>query len=322
VAVEGEGGEDGFFPPLDFVSDLGPGAYQGYVFDEFGGDGGDGAFLVAGQVVVLDLLGLGLVAHAGEYLVVEVDAASAHSADVESKGRTDEIGRPFGIVVDDDRQRAAYDVERVAGVAGAGAGEALVQGLGVEVVHGGREEDDVPAVGDLGGQGHVLRALGAEVDGDLGAVGMQDRAQRLAQAGGPLLGGQRKLVVLAVVADRLAAGDDLPEDLDVLPGALERPGVRLAVPALHHLGIAGADAEQDPALGQVVHGHRGHGQGDRRPGGQLGDGRAELDPRGARTPPGQRGPGVAAVGFRGPDLVDADPFGGLEQVGRSWGWSC
>src|SRR6201989_3095959 len=118
-----------------------------------------------------------------------------------------------------------------------GPGEALGRGAGVEVVHRGREEDDVPAVRDLGRQGHVLGALGAQVDGDLGAERMQDRAQRLSHAGAPAVGRQRELVVLPVVADWFAARDDLPDDVDVLPGALQRPGVRLAVPSLDHLRV-------------------------------------------------------------------------------------
>ncbi len=211
------------------------------------------------------------------------------------------------------RHRAAHHVEGGRGVPGAGAGEALGQRGGVEVVHPGREEDQVPAVGDLGRQRDVLRPLGAQVDGDLRAVGMQDRAQRLAQAGAAA---QRQLVVPAVVGDRLGPGDDRAQDLDVLPGPLQRARVGLAVPALDHLRVAGADADDDPALGQVVHGHGGHGQGGRRPGGELGDAGAQLDVRGPRAPPGQRGPGVAAVGLGGPDLIEAQPVGGGEQLGR------
>ena len=80
-------------------------------------------------------------------------------------------------------QRAADHVEgRACGVPGAGAGEALGEGGGVEVVHRGREEHGVPAVGDLGRERDVLRPLRAQVDRDLGPVRVQDRAQRLAQA--------------------------------------------------------------------------------------------------------------------------------------------
>src|SRR5262249_59393542 len=115
--------------------------------------------------------------------VVDVDRAPAHAADVESQGGPDEIGGPFCIVADDDGQRPAQDVEGLRGLPGAGAGEALGQGAGVEVVHGRREEDHVPAVGDLGRQGHVLRSFRAQVDRDLGAVRVPERAERLAPGG-------------------------------------------------------------------------------------------------------------------------------------------
>src|ERR1700693_2886042 len=167
VGVEGGGGQDGLLPALDFVGYLGPGADQGHVLDQLEGDGGDGALAVAGQVEVLDLFGFGLVAHPDEDLVVEVDPAGAHAADVQGQRGPDLVGGALEVVVLDDGHRAAAHVEGLRRVPGAGAGEAFGQGGGVEVVHGGREEDDVPAVGDLGRQGHVLGALGAQVDRDL-----------------------------------------------------------------------------------------------------------------------------------------------------------
>ena len=48
--------------------------------------------------------------------------------------------------------------------------------LGWPQEHGGR------GVSDFRREGHVLRSLRAEVDGNLGPVRVQDRAQRLAQA--------------------------------------------------------------------------------------------------------------------------------------------
>ena len=63
---------------------------------------------------------------------------------------------------------------------------------------------------------------------------------------------QRHLVVLALEVERLLAGEDAPDDLDVLPGAGERLRVRLAVPALDHLGPRRAEAEDGPAAGEVV----------------------------------------------------------------------
>ena len=56
---------------------------------------------------------------------------------------------------------------------------------------------------------------------------------------------QRQVVELAVVLDRLAAGDDLADDVDVLARAGQRPRVGLAVPALDDLRAGGAEAEDE-----------------------------------------------------------------------------
>ena len=58
----------------------------------------------------------------------------------------------------------------------------------------------------------------------------------------PVPADEGHLVVLAHVLDRLVAGDDGPDDVDVLAGAGERLGVLLAVPALHDLRAAHAEA--------------------------------------------------------------------------------
>ncbi len=83
----------------------------------------------------------------------------------------------------DDRRHHAGHLEVVGGAPGARAGEALGQRLAVEAVGLGREEHRQPAVADLGRQGHVLRALGAEVDRDVGAQRAHDRLERLAEPG-------------------------------------------------------------------------------------------------------------------------------------------
>src|SRR5262249_6733277 len=137
VAVDRERGQDGLLPALDLVGDLGPGADQGHVLDQLGGNGRDRTLLIPGQVEVLDGAGFGLVAHPDEYLVVKVDPPGAPPADVQSQGRADEIGRPFGVIVDDDGQRSAHYVEGFLALPRSGAGEALGQGGGVEVVHRG-----------------------------------------------------------------------------------------------------------------------------------------------------------------------------------------
>ena len=147
--------------------------------------------------------------------------------------------------------------------AGAGPGEPLGQALAVVLVELGREEDRQPAVGDLGRHGHVLRALGAEEDRQVGPQRVGDRLERLAQVH-RALAPQRHLVVLALEVERLLAGEDAADDLDVLPGAGQRLRVRLAVPALDHLRARRAEAEDGPAAGEVVEGERGHRRGGRR----------------------------------------------------------
>jgi hypothetical protein len=92
----------------------------GAFFHQLRRDGRDRALLVSSQVEILDHPGLGLVAHPDEDFVVEVEAAGPHPADIKSQSRPNEIRRPFGIIIDDDGQRAAYHVEGVAGVPGAG----------------------------------------------------------------------------------------------------------------------------------------------------------------------------------------------------------
>ena len=186
------------------------------------------------------------------------------------------------------------------------AAEALVQARAVERVVLGSEEQRQPAVAELGGQGHVLRAFGGEVDRQIGPQRVDRRLQRLPEPETARVG---QLVVLALEVDRLVAGDDLADDGHVLAGAGERLGVGLAVPALHDLRARGAEAEDEPTAGQVVEGHRRHRRGRRSAGRHLGDGRAELDVLGARAPPGQRHQGVRAVRLGRPDRVEPQPFG-------------
>src|SRR4029077_844204 len=51
-----------------------------------------------GQVEVLDLFGFGLVAHPDEDLVVEVDPAGAHAADVQGQRGPDLVGGALEVV--------------------------------------------------------------------------------------------------------------------------------------------------------------------------------------------------------------------------------
>ena len=199
------------------------------------------------------------------------------------------------------------------------AGEALGQALPVEAVLLRGEEQREPAVGDLGGEGDVLRALGGEEDRDLRAQRVDRRLERLAEPGAAR---QRQVVELAVVLERFLAGDDPADDVDVLARAGQRARVGLAVPALDDLRTGCAEAEDDPTARQVVEGDRRHRRGRRRTRRQLDDAGAEAEPFRVRAPPGQGRQGVGPVGLGGPHRVEPEPLGlldALERPGRRTG---
>ena len=88
----------------------------------------------------------------------------AHSADVEGHHGAVEVGRGLGIVGDDHRNRAR-DLEVVPSPARGRARETFGERVLVELVDTWRVEDGEPAVGDLRGEGDILRTLGREVVG-------------------------------------------------------------------------------------------------------------------------------------------------------------
>ena len=214
-------------------------------------------------------------------------------------------------VVGHDRGGEGEHLEVLGRVAGARAGESLVEVRLVGVDGAGGEEDREPSVGDLGGEGDVLRALGAHDDRDLLAERMGDGLEGLAQSGAARVG---ERVVGAVVGDDVLPGDDLAHDVDVLAGAGQRLLEGLAVPAFDDLGAGHAEPEDEPAAGEVVHGDGGHAHGGGRAGRQLAQGGTQADPLGLRAPPGQRGEGVGAVGLGGPDRVVAQALGLGDQL--------
>src|SRR5207244_12841679 len=130
----------------------------------------------------------------------------------------------------------------------------------------------------------------------------------------------RHLVVFPLDRHRLFACEDRAQYVDVFASALERTGVRLAVPALDHLGSGGTDTEVEAAARKVIERHGRHGRGSRGTGGHLGNCRAELDACCLRAPPRERREGVRTVSFRGPDRVEAEALcfgdGFLDTGGR------
>ena len=195
-------------------------------------------------------------------------------------------------------------------------GEALCERGAVEPVGLRREEQRQPSVADLRCERDVLRSLGTEVDRDIGAERVQCGLQRLSQARSAA---QRHLVLLADELDRLLAGDDRSDDRDVLACPREGLRVGLAVPTLDDLWARRAQPEDDPTLGQMIKGHRGH---RRRGGGacrHLDDAGTEFQPGRVRAPPRKGRERVRPVGLRCPDRVEAEPLGLLDRFERARG---
>ena len=91
------------------------------------------------------------------------------------------VGGPLDVVVDEGRGEGD-DLEVVGAVTGPRPGEPFGQRRLEGLDRVGGEEDGEPTVGDLGGQGDVLRSLGSQDDRDLLAQRMHDGLERLARA--------------------------------------------------------------------------------------------------------------------------------------------
>ena len=200
-----------------------------------------------------------------------------------------------------------------------GSGEALGQRRLEGLDRVGGEEDGEPPVGDLCGQGHVLRSFGPQDDRDLLAQRMDDGLERLAQPGAARIG---ERIGGTVTGDRRLSGDHLAHDVHVLDGPGQRLLERLAVPSLDHLGPGHTEAEHEPPPRQMVEGDGGHAHGRRGAGRHLAQGGAEADPTGLRAPPAERGERIRAVGLGRPDRVETQALGlghQLRCVGRRAG---
>ncbi len=225
----------------------------------------------------------------------------------------------FSVVSFDDLDVAGGgDLEVVPAAARALAGEALVEPRPVHAGRLGGVEDRDPAVGDLRCLGDVLGPLGAEPDRDVGAQGVNDRLERLAEADRTLTG-VRKWVVRPVVGHRPLARQHLADDVDDLTGAGERLGERLAVPAFHHLRPAHAHAQDHPAVAEVVQGQGVHRDRGRRTPAHLHDRGAEPEALGLAAPPGQRRERVGAPRLGGEDRVEPGLLRGGDQLADACG---
>ena len=293
-------------PHRQLVADLLDGADEVDVGDRLPGHGGDRLVPLAGEEEVLDLVGLLLVAHAGEDVLVEVHVLGAHAADVEGEHRLHRVERGVAVVGDDD-PAVGGDLERLARAAARRAGRSPRRATRRTSSADPRGVvDRQPAVGDLGGEGDVLRALAAEPDRQVLAQRVDDRLQRLAQAEG-VVAGVRQRVVRPVAGHRPLAAQHLADDVDVLAGAGERLAERLAVPALDDLrartgrGRArGARPDRWSSVRACI------AVDGRRAAGELHDRRAEPDRRRLRAPPRERREGVRAPRLGREDDVVAE----------------
>ena len=269
-----EGGHAGLAEGGQALGDVAFRADERDLLGQLGGHQGLGLGLAAVQVGVLDRLGLGLVAEPAGQVVVEVAAPGAHPADVQGQLRAAEVAQAGHVVADGQRgvrdhvQRAE---RRVA--LGAALGDRLAPYRAGPLR---QVEDRHPGLGQLGGDGHVLRADGGQGDRDALPDGMVDQLERLAQPGAPL---QRQVVVLALVGQPVAAPDH-PADLDDLAGPADRRVVRDAVPALDDLRAGRAQAQREPAARDVVQPGRGHREQRGRARVQREDPRGDLHPLG------------------------------------------
>ena len=243
---------------------------------------------------------------------MKVHVLGPHTAHVESQVRLDRRQR-CGAVFGDHHLRCRADLEVLPAAPRARSGEALVEPLVVHVRQPRGVEDGQPAVADLGSKRHVLRALGAQHDRDIGSQRVGDRLERLAEAGSALAR-QRQRVMRAVAGDRLLARPNLAHDVDVLPGAGQRLGERLAVPALNDLRPGHAEPQDVPATGEVIERQRGHRARRRGPRGQLNHRRAQSHLAGRRPPPGQRRVGIRPPRLGGEDRVETFPFRRSDQL--------
>lgn len=300
---EGERGDTGRRIGLHPVGDPVHRAEQRRLVDQVVRNGGRGALLVAGQVLVLDLGGFLLVPHALGELVVEVLLTAAHAAHVQGGVRPEGVGerRHVLVVADGDRQRRA-DVEPFEGLAGLLAPRAQVLDGGVLDVRGGREDEQRP-VGDLTGLFEVLGADGGDVERDVLALGVHGQLDGLARAAG-----QRQRPVLAVVGEPLTA-HRLAYDLHVLAGTGERLVELDAVPALGDLRPGDAETEPEAAAGERVEGGGGHRGHRGLTGRNLEDGRADVDTLGLGGDPGEHCGRVRPVGLGGPADGVSEPVG-------------
>jgi hypothetical protein len=137
--------------------------------------------------------------------------------------------------------------------------------------------------------------------------GMSDRMAA------PLAAGQRKLVDLAVVVEPFTGGYGA-DDLDRLAGASDGPIEPDAMPALHDLRPAGADAQYEPTPRQRLQRMGRHREHRRRTGAELHDAGRQPDCRGLPGEVAERGEGITGPELGDPHGVHPEPVGLADEL--------
>ena len=120
----------------------------------------------------------------------------------------------------------------------------------------------------------------------------------------------------------LALGEQLADKLDRLPRAGERLTVGNAMLGLYLHFVAGADAENEAPVRDVVHARGGHGNRRRSAHEETGDARAEANSRSCSCDCGENCELVTAVTFGNPYRLISELFGEHAQAyDLTWRWT-
>ena len=206
----------------------------------------------------MDQVGFFLVAVLAENVVVEVLALRAHATDVQRRHEATCIANLAGhfLVVGDAEAAASGHLEWTE--RGVTFGLSSFK-IGAPNLVGplGKEVHRQPAVGEFGGEFHILGTERCQVDRDVFAERMVDQLERLAEPRALILG-QRELVVGAVVHDDLSL-PDLAADLHDLPLTSEGPVVLDAMEPLNHLRTRRTQPKDEPAARHRIETRGRHG---------------------------------------------------------------
>ncbi len=282
-------------------------SHQGDVVHQFVGHGGDGFGLFAVQIQILNFRRRLAITQAHHQFIVKIAVLGAHAAHVKRQILF-HFQAPGFQIVGDVQFHGIHDFKTI---------RPSGDGLRIDRLALRRIIQGEPAVADFRRHGDVFRPFRTQKDRNIGAQGMGNRLQRLAQA--PGAGGIRRIgngVMGAGAPHRVFACQHLADDVDIFPGPRQWLGKGLAIPAFHHLGPGHAQPEDQPPVGKMIQGQGMHGRGGGCAGRDLHDGGAQLDGLGMGAHPGQRRQGIGAIGLGGEKPVIAQglrPLGQIDQ---------